>query len=203
MDGVTLAQLGLFVTTLSLAILSPGPGIVAVSQAAFRLGRRDAMPYALGLALGASAWCLVALLGLNVLFEAFPLALTLFHVAGGLYLLWIAFKMWTHAPEPVPEPGARSGQGFAAGMALNLSNPKPGLFYASVLLYIFPDLAGLAANAVVYATALGMELVYYLGLAAVLSAGPIRARYFGAKPWIDRTAAVLIAILGLLLILRH
>jgi threonine/homoserine/homoserine lactone efflux protein len=202
-DGVTLAQLGLFVATLSVAILSPGPAIVAVSQAAFRLGRRDAMPYALGLALGASLWCLVALLGLNVLFEAFPLALSVFHVLGGAYLLWVAFKMWTHAADPLPEPGDRAGQGFGAGMALNLSNPKPGLFYASVLLSIFPNLAGFAASAVVYSTALAMELAFYLGLAAILSAGPIRAHYFGAKPWIDRTAALLIAALGVLLILRH
>ena len=202
MDGVTVAQLGLFMATLSVAILSPGPGIVAVSQAAFRLGRRDAMPYALGLALGASLWCLVALLGLNVLFEAFPVALSIFHVAGGLYLLWAAFKMWTHAADLLPDPGERAGQGFGAGMALNLSNPKPGLFYASVLLSIFPNLGGFAANVVVYSTALAMELAFYLGLAAVLSAAPIRATYFGAKPWIDRTAAALIAVLGLLLILR-
>ena len=203
MDGVTLAQLGLFVATLSVAILSPGPGIVAVSQAAFRLGRRDAMPYALGLALGASAWCLIALLGLTVLFEAVPLALSAFHVLGGLYLLWVAFKMWSHALDPLPDPGATAGQGFGDGMALNLANPKPGLFYASVLLSIFPDLGGLAANALVYSTALAVELAFYLGLAAVLSAAPIRRRYFGAKPWIDRSAALLIAALGLLLILRH
>lgn len=202
MDGVTLAQLGLFVATLSVAILSPGPGIVAVSQAAFRLGRRDALPYALGLALGASAWCLVALLGLTVLFEAVPLALSAFHVLGGLYLLWVAFKMWSHATEPLPEPGA-AGQGFGAGMALNLANPKPGLFYASVLLSIFPNARGFAPNALIYSTALAVELTYYLGLALVLSAAPIRARYFGAKPGIDRTAALLIAALGCLLILRH
>ncbi len=203
MDGVTLAQLGLFVATLSVAILSPGPGIVAVSQAAFRLGRRDAMPYALGLALGASAWCLVALLGLTMLFEAVPLAMSAFHVVGGLYLLWVAWKMWSHATDPLPAPGASAGQGFGAGMALNLANPKPGLFYASVLLSIFPDARGFGANALVYSTALAVELAFYLGLAAVLSAAPIRARYFGAKPWIDRTAAALIAALGLLLILRH
>lgn len=203
LDGVTLAQLGLFAATLSVAILSPGPGIVAVSQAAFRLGRRDAMPYALGLALGASAWCLVALLGLTVLFEAVPLALSAFHVLGGLYLLRVAYGMWAHARDPLPEPGAAKGQGLGAGLALNLANPKPGLFYASVLLSIFPDIRGVAGNALVYATALAVELAFYLGLAAVLSAGPIRARYFGAKPWIDRTAALLIAALGLLLILRH
>ena len=202
MEGISLPQIGLFMATLSVAILSPGPGIVAVSQAAFRLGRRDAIPYALGLALGASVWCLVALLGLTVLFEAFPLALSLFHVLGGAYLLWVAFKMWSHASDPLPEPGAKAGQGFGAGMALNLSNPKPGLFYASVLLSIFPHLAGTGA-AVVYGVALGMELTFYLGLATILSAAPVRARYFGAKALIDRSAALLIAVLGLLLILRH
>lgn len=202
MDGVSPAQLGLFVATLSVAILSPGPGIVAVSQAAFSLGRRDAMPYALGLAVGASAWCLLALTGLTVIFEAVPLALSAFHVAGGLYLLWIAAKMWRRAPDPLPEP-AGAARGFAAGLALNLTNPKPGLFYASVLLSIFPDLRGLAASASVYAVALAVELTYYLTLAAVLSAPAIRARYFAAKPWIDRTAALLIATLGALLLLRH
>jgi threonine/homoserine/homoserine lactone efflux protein len=200
-DGVSLAQLAAFVGVLSLAILSPGPGIVAVSHAAFSMGRRAAMPYALGLALGASAWCLVALLGLTVLFEAFPILESAFHVAGGLYLLWVARTMWSHAADPLPEPRG-AARGLAAGMALNLSNPKPGLFYASVLLSLFPDLEGFAANASVYAVALSVELVFYLGLAAILSAGAIRARYFAAKPWIDRGAAVLVALLGLLLILR-
>lgn len=202
MEGVTPAQFALFVTTLSVAILSPGPGIVAVSHAAFSLGRRAALPYALGLALGASAWCLVALLGLTVLFEAVPLALSVFHVLGGAYLLWVAAKMWRHAADPLPEAGAR-GRGLAAGMALNLANPKPGLFYASVLLSIFPGLRGFWATASVYLVALSVELLFYLGLAVVLSAVAIRRRYFAAKPWIDRAASALIAALGILLILRH
>ncbi len=201
MEGVTLAQLSLFVATLSVAILSPGPGIVAVSHAAFSMGRRAAMPYALGLALGASAWCLIALLGLTVLFEAVPLALSAFHVVGGAYLLWVAWTLWSHAADPLPEPGGR-GRSLAAGMALNLTNPKPGLFYASVLLSIFPDLRGFGATASVYAVALSVELLFYLGLAAVLSGAAIRARYFAFKPWIDRAAALLVAALGVLLILR-
>lgn len=203
MDGVTLPQIGLFVSTLVVAILSPGPGIVAVSQAAFRLGRSHAYPYALGLAIGASAWCLAALLGLNALFRAFPSVETAFHILGGLYLLWFAWKLWTHAPDPLPEAGADRGWRFVDGLVLNLSNPKPGLFYGSILLSIFPALAGAAAMATVYLTALSVELVFYLGLATLLAAPVFRARYFGAKLWIDRVAAVLVAILGLLLIVRH
>ena len=51
---ITADQLLLFVGTLAVAILSPGPGVIAVSQGAFALGRRRALPYAWGLALGAS-----------------------------------------------------------------------------------------------------------------------------------------------------
>ena len=47
---------------------------------------------------------------------------------------------------------------------------------ASVLLSIFPNLQGIGATASVYATALGVELFYYLTLASVLSAAAIRAR---------------------------
>ncbi len=72
MIQITAEQMGIFVATLSAAILSPGPGVIAVSQGAFALGRRRALPYALGLALGASVWCLFALLGLTVIFRTLP-----------------------------------------------------------------------------------------------------------------------------------
>jgi threonine/homoserine/homoserine lactone efflux protein len=201
MNGISPAQLGLFVGTLALAILSPGPGILAVSHAAFSMGRRAAMPYALGLALGASAWCLAALLGLAVLFQTVPPLLAAFHLAGGAYLLWVALAMWRGADAPLLEPSG-AGRGLLAGMALNLSNPKPGLFYASVLLSIFPELRGLGPKAAVYGTALAVEVAFYLGLAVLLSGALLRSRYFAAKPWIDRGAALLIAALGILLILR-
>ena len=69
---ITADQLALFVGTLSVAILSPGPGVIAVSQGAFALGRRRALPYGWGLAIGASVWCIFALLGLTVVFRTLP-----------------------------------------------------------------------------------------------------------------------------------
>ncbi|WP_330448003.1 LysE family transporter [Paracoccus marcusii] len=72
MIQITAEQMGIFVATLSAAILSPGPGVIAVSQGAFALGRRRALTYGWGLAIGASVWCLVALLGLTALFRVAP-----------------------------------------------------------------------------------------------------------------------------------
>lgn len=202
--SVTLAQLVLFVGTLAVAILSPGPGVIAVSQSAFAMGRARALPYGWGLALGASLWCLFALAGLTVLFRVVPWTYVALKVLGGAYLVWIAWKMWKHAPDPLPDPAdKRFGSGFWGGLILNLSNPKPALFYSAVLLSIFPATLSLGDKAAIYLTAVSVELGFYTALATLMALPLLRRRYYAAKFWIDRVAAGLIGLLGISLILRH
>ena len=201
---ITADQLLLFVATLSVAILSPGPGVIAVSQGAFALGRSRALPYAWGLALGASVWCLFALLGLTVIFRVLPWTYVALKVLGGAYLVWIAWKMWRHAPDPLPDPdhGSR-GMSFAGGALLNLSNPKPALFYSAVLLSIFPAWLTAGDKLAIYVTAAGVELAFYSALASLMALPWLRHGYYAAKFWIDRAAGLAIGLLGLSLILRH
>lgn len=203
MDAISPAALLAFVMTLGLAILSPGPAIIACTRSAAARGREAALPYSVGLAVGASLWCLFSLFGLSLLFRLVPQLFTALKLAGGLYLLWVAWAMWRHAADPLPPAAATGGPGFWAGIALNLSNPKPALFYASVLLSLFPRLHGIAGPAVLYAVALAIELTFYVSVTTLMSTGPVRRRYFAAKAWIDRIAGALIGALGLTLILRH
>lgn len=201
---VTLDQLALFAGVLAVAILSPGPGVIAVSQSAFALGRRRALPYGWGLAVGASLWCVFALLGLTVIFRTLPWTYVALKIGGGAYLLWIAFRMWKHAPDPLPDPAeSRRGTGFLGGMMLNLSNPKPALFYSAVLLSVFPVLLGARDKLAIYITAVSLELAFYTALASLMALPWLRRRYYSAKFWIDRAAALAIGLLGLSLILRH
>ncbi|GGF58712.1 hypothetical protein GCM10011402_08400 [Paracoccus acridae] len=202
--SITADQLALFIGTLSVAILSPGPGVIAVSQSAFALGRRRALPYGWGLAVGASVWCIFALLGLTVIFRALPWTYVALKILGGAYLVWIAFKMWRHAADPLPDPAESSrGMGFFGGMMLNLSNPKPALFYSAVLLSIFPVLLSAGDKLAIYATAISVELAFYTALASLMALPWLRRRYYAAKFWIDRAAGLAIGLLGLSLILRH
>ena len=201
---ITADQLALFVGTLAVAILSPGPGVIAVSQGAFALGRRRALPYGWGLALGASIWCVFALLGLTVIFRALPWTYVALKIVGGAYLVWIAFKMWGHAHDPLPDPAEGSrGMGFLGGLMLNLSNPKPALFYSAVLLSIFPAWLTAGDKLAIYATAVSIELAFYTALASLMALPWLRRRYYAAKFWIDRAAGLAIGLLGLSLILRH
>lgn len=190
------------VSALSLAILTPGPSIIATVQTAFAHGRERALPYAIGLAFGASLWCIFALLGLAVLFRLhLPLFVGL-KVFGGFYLLWFAWRLWAASTRPLPQ-AATGAKGFWGGIALNLSNPKPALFYAALILSVFPEAMSLPRQGVVYAICLSTELFWYATVAVLMSTATMRARYFAAKFWIDRAAALAMAALGLLLIVKH
>lgn len=204
MVQIAAEQLALFVGTLAIAILSPGPGIVAVSHSAFTMGRRRALPHAWGLAVGASVWCLAALLGLTALFRLVPWTLVALKLLGGAYLLWVGLKMWRHAAEPPPDPAdSPRGTRFLGGLVLNLSNPKPALFYSAVLLSIFPAMLNSADKALIYGTAFSIEFGFYTALACLMALPLLRRRYYAAKFWIDRGAGLAIFALGLSLILRH
>lgn len=194
--------LGLF-SALSLAILTPGPAIIAATQAAFQYGRARALPYALGLAAGASLWCLFALLGLAVIFRLHPSLFVAMKILGGVYLLWFSWRLWLASTAPLPDAAEGASKGFWGGITLNLSNPKPALFYAALILSIFPNALSLTGKVSVYATCLGIELFWYVVIAISMSTAAMRTRYFAAKFWIDRAAALAMALLGLLLILHH
>lgn len=201
---ITPEQLLLFMGTLSVAIVSPGPAVIAVSQSAFALGRTGTLPYAWGMAVGASCWAGFALLGLTVLFAVLPWTYLAIKLLGGAYLIWIAWHMWRGAADPLPDPAeARRGRSFWGGMALNLSNPKPALFYSAVLVSIFPASLAAADKLVIYATAFSVEFSFYSALPCLMALPVLRRRYYAAKFRIDRISAALIGALGFSLILRH
>ena len=199
---MSVEQVIALVSALSLAILTPGPSIIATVQTAFAHGRERALPYALGLAFGASLWCIFALGGLAVLFKLHPALYVGFKIFGGLYLLWFALGLWRASTQPLPQAAA-GAKGFLGGIALNLSNPKPALFYAALILSVFPEPIGPGRQGLIYAICLATELFWYATVAVLMSTATMRSRYFAAKFWIDRTAAIAMAALGLLLIVKH
>lgn len=188
------------IAVLTPAILSPGPSIIAATQMALSQGRDKALPYGLGLAFGASLWCLFALFGLAVVFKLYPPLFMAAKVFGGLYLLYMAYGLWRGARSALPPAAKRRfGDGFIGGVILSLSNPKPALFYTAVILTLFPDPQGAVMLAAIYTTALVTELFWYAAVTLAMSTNAMRKRYLAAKFWIDTIAAIaMIALAGLL-----
>lgn len=201
MEVLTATHLLAFNAALFFAVIGPGPAFVLCVQASLRGGRREGVVTGLGLAVMAGLWTLAALLGLEALFDAFPLAYTVMKVGGALLILGFAVIAWGGADAPVAEaPQVSDRRAFFRGFLLNLGNPKSILFAAGVLLVIFPP--GLSATEIALVTVnhILLEMVVYSALAVLLNRDAVQRRYLAWKPAITRATALVLGGLGLRLL---
>jgi len=200
-----LALSGLAVVHL-LAVASPGPSTVLVVQTA-AVSRRAGLISAFAMMLGALAWAMAALWGLQALFAKFAWLYVFFRIAGGLYLIYLAVMLWRHARDPLPEMSAgdaargNDGQIFVRALLLQLSNPKIMVFFGSIFLSVLPqDMPGWMEGAVLALVAFN-EFTWFALLALLFSGGTARDFYRRAKFWLDRIMGGALALLGLRLAL--
>lgn len=198
---MTIEHLLSFNLTLFLAILSPGPALLAVLHTTLSSGRRAGITMGLGLGVMASLWTTAALLGLEVIFQMVPWAYAGAKILGALYLLYLAQAIWRSADKPLDAvPSRRQRHAFLGGFLVNLINPKSVLFAAAVLVVIFPDNLTLIEKGLVVANHLLMEWTCYTILAVLFGTSAMSRSYMAAKRLIDRTVAGLLGVLGLRLL---
>lgn len=194
------------VVALGLGAASPGPSFVMVAREAVSTSRLNALAAALGMGLGGLLFATAALLGLQALFQAVPLAYLLLKVLGGLYLAYLGYRIFRGAREPlvlaVTDETARRPlrQSFLLGLSTQVSNPKTAIVYASVFASFLP-------GAVSWTLALGLllsvflvEFGWYAIVATLLSASASRRAYLRYKGWVDRLAGAIMVGLGIRLI---
>lgn len=194
------------VVALGLGAASPGPSFVMVAREAVATSRLNALAAALGMGLGGLLFATAALLGLQALFQAVPLAYLLLKVLGGLYLAYLGYRVFRGAREPLAlavtgETARRPlRQSFLLGLSTQVSNPKTAIVYASVFASFLP-------GAVSWALALGLllsvflvEFGWYAIVATLLSASVPRRAYLRCKVWVDRLAGAIMVGLGIRLI---
>ena len=202
--SVSLFDLALYAGALFILFATPGPVWVATIARTLAGGFRAAWPLALGVALGDVVWSLVAILGVAWLVSVFDgFMLVLKWVATGLFL-FMGIAILRHADKPIGEGGhlTKPGiwAGFAAGIAVILSNPKAILFYGGVLPGFF-DLSGITLPDILAIAFLSMlvPLVGNLLFAAFVD----RARRLLTSPQALKrtniTAGCLLIVVGLII----
>ncbi|MBD3786408.1 MAG: LysE family translocator [Sphingomonadales bacterium] len=187
------------------AAISPGPAILMAARTGMTEGFARSLWLSVGIGLGATVWAAAALFGLSVLFAMAPAALVALKLAGAAYLIWIALQIWRHAPDPVPVPDGATPRGRGAllwrGLATQLANPKPAVFFGTVFLTFVPP----EAPAWVFPVILGIVFVNDAGcamlIARLFSLEPARRRYLGLKTLFERSFGALLAGLGVKLAL--
>ncbi len=146
-------NLAIFVGTLAVAYLVPGPDMVLVLQTAAARGRRQALATAAGLALARALHVALAAFGLAALLRTSPVVFEAVRIVGAGYLVWLGIAILRSRSKAFgadTQARLRSGRSRSAlllGLLTNLLNPKAILF-CSVLLpqFIRPDLGAVGGQ---------------------------------------------------------
>ena len=200
---MTWEQLVAFNIALLVAIASPGPALLMATHTSASRGRAAGIAAGVGLGLMAAIWTMMALLGLAVVFELFPMVYIGAKIAGGAYLLFLAYKMWRNASAPIDARIPPAGHAFRQGFLVNLLNPKSVLFAAAVLVAVFPAGLSVAESFVIVINHFLVEVAFYTTLAFCMSTQAVSKRYMRAKSYIDRGAAIILGALGIRLVLSR
>lgn len=180
-------------------LLSPGANVLLVAQLAASDRARSATYAALGVTLGAAIWSGCAVLGVHAFFQAFPQLRLALQIAGGLYLLYVASRLWRSGSAAL-DARSESLTRFAAfrlGFLTNITNPKAALFFGSVFAASFPaePTAALQVSAVVMVVV--NALCWHVLLAYLFSRGKVRAAYSKSRGTANRVASAIVGALGL------
>ena len=124
-----------FVVASTAVVLIPGPNIVLTVNYAIRDGRRSGLATVPGVVAGAFVAMSLSLAGAGALLATSAFLFTLLKMAGAVYLLWLAFKLWMAPTEnwTAGEEGARQPlrSVFLQSLLVSVLNPKGPVFYVA------------------------------------------------------------------------
>jgi threonine/homoserine/homoserine lactone efflux protein len=197
-------QLFTLLAALLLGAASPGPSFLFVVRASAGDSRKAGIIAALGMGVGATVWAIAALLGISGIFMSRPWLYASAQIIGGVFLLWIAFKIWRHASEPI-EQSQKVTQSYRKGVfreavKFQLANPKVAIFFSSIFVAVLPKDGTIGFQFLLPVIVFINEVVWYSFVALILSMPKVQKSYLRTKTWIDRSAAIMIALIGTRLI---
>jgi threonine/homoserine/homoserine lactone efflux protein len=174
----------IFVGAYFLAVVSPGPGVVAFVTRVLARGRRGIAGFIGGFIVGDLIWFAFAAAGMATLAQTYHTVFVVVKWLGVAYLLFLAFQMWTSAGgltitnaesgEPAQDhaPGSADSHAslFIASLTLTLGNPKAIMFFMALL----PTIVDLRELTVLGATEIA-------GLIVLIMAGTLAGYAFLAE----------------------
>ena len=176
------------VATVVLAI-TPGPDMALQLSRAINYGRAHGLAAMAGAMSGILVHTSLVAFGISVLILAAPAAFFALKIAGAVYLLWLAYQAIVHGGGlRLAEKGKRDPRlvdSYAAGVGINLLNPKVVLFFVTFLPQ-FVDAHDPAATGKLFF--LGAEFVLLsipLGVLTVFAASWLAAAFRRSK-WVER-----------------
>jgi len=189
----------------AIAVASPGPSNMAIMSVAMSRGRAGAVALALGVMTGSLFWAFLAAAGISALLTRYAAALVAIKIAGGLYLLYFAYKSGKSAlsaetPRASAEVRSSGAELYRKGVLLHLTNPKSILGWVAIMsLGLRPDAPPHTLPAIIAGCGV-IGLAIFVGYALIFSAAPMGRAYRKSRRWIEGTLAAVFGYAGLRLL---
>lgn len=190
MSADTLFALVLFAFATS---ITPGPNNMMLFASGVNFGFRLTVPHMLGIGAGFLSLLIGVGMGLGAVLHAYPPAFIALKVAGGLYLLWIAWKIGSSRSMGEGEAKARP-MTFLGAAAFQWVNPKAWVMAVTAMaVYPNPEQYALtvAIVALVFAAVNVPSVSTWAGFGSALRewlSVPVRLK------WFNITMAVLLVL---------
>lgn len=173
--------------------ITPGPNNMMLFASGVNFGFRRTVPHMLGIGAGFLSLLIGVGMGLGAVLHAYPPAFIALKVAGGLYLLWIAWKIGSSRSMGEGEAKARP-MTFLGAAAFQWVNPKAWVMAVTAMaVYPNPEQYALtvAMVALVFAAVNVPSVSTWAGFGSALRewlAVPVRLK------WFNITMAVLLVL---------
>ena len=188
-----------FAAVIALGQFSPGPDMMLLTRTALREGPAAGFRMAAGISCGLLVHATLAVAGMAVMFQRFPVLRAALQWLAAGYLAWLAlriarerFVIWYSGAVLENASPAGTHPPFLRGLLCNLFNPKVAIFLAAVCA---PFLAGRHPKwwpFAIWATIVGLGLGLWALWVLLLQWKPLRHSYEVASGWIDAVFAVLL-----------
>ena len=190
-----------------LAVLSPGPSVLAIMATSMQSGRKSGLAFALGVVLGSVTWGTLTVVGLSALLSQFGYLLIAIKIFGGTYLLWLAVKAFRSAASEQDQIVDTNTtikhsprQLLARGYLVMITNPKAIFGWLAIVSLGFQDTAPWWLGFPILLGTVSISFVVNVSYALLFSTSLMQVAYQKARRSIQATLGTLFTFAGLKMI---
>jgi threonine/homoserine/homoserine lactone efflux protein len=190
----------------TIAVVSPGPAIMAIVSTSMTQGRKAGMTISLGIFAGSLTWACAAALGLATLLNTYAIALEILKVFGGFYLLYLAYKAFrsVRTEHDLPTQKIAKAPTFKSlvlrGYGIHVTNPKAIFAWLAIIALGMPQGAPASVAVLIISICTMTGFLVFMGYALLFSTQHAVNIYRGLRRWIEGAMAAFYCLAGVKLL---
>jgi threonine/homoserine/homoserine lactone efflux protein len=197
---------------LIIGVMSPGPSFIFVAQTAMDKSRAHGIATSLGMGVGVVVFTLLAIFGLFIVLETVPWLYMGLKFIGGLYLCYLAYKIWQSSSEKITTSSSNIEvkgdtrsyyKSFMLGLITQLTNPKTAIVTGGVFMAFLPAEIPEYSYLILAVMSFVIDAGWYSIVSIALTTSRAQKVYIRFKKSISRLASGLMAAMGVKLIFNQ